>query len=236
MTDIQNTYKKPTISLEETLEEIKPIPKLQKPSLKTFFKDRRFALVCGFGLLFFSFYLLIAFVSYLFTGKADQSLVEAHPLKAHKLPLVAITDGATSIKNELKTIFGQDFTHILDWYHLQKKLKETMTMILPKKYREDQCQNMLNLLWNGKSIETIAYLEGISAKNDDAKAMLIKYLDKNEHTIIDYARRKLAGKTIGSGRTEKQNDILVAKRQKYNGMAWSPKGSLAITLVTANYY
>lgn len=163
-------------------------------------------------------------------------ICEAHPLKAHKLPLVAITDGATSIKNELKTIFGEDFTHILDWYHLQKKLKETMTMILPKKYREDHCQNMLNLLWNGKSIETIAYLEAISAKNDDAKAMLIKYLDKNEHTIIDYARRKLAGKTIGSGRTEKQNDILVAKRQKYNGMAWSPKGSLAITLVTANYY
>ncbi len=78
MTDIQNTYKKPTISLEETLEEIKPTPKLQKPSFKNIFKDRRFTLVCGFGLLFFSFYLLIAFVSYLFTGKADQSLVEAY--------------------------------------------------------------------------------------------------------------------------------------------------------------
>ena len=162
-------------------------------------------------------------------------LCEAYPLKADKLPVVAITDGATSIKNELKIIFGEGFTHILDWYHLQKKLKETMTMILPKKYREDHCKNMLNLLWNGKSVETITYLKAISAKNDGAKAMLIKYLEKNEHTIIDYDRRKLAGKTIGSGRTEKQNDILVAKRQKYNGMAWSPKGSLAITLITASY-
>ncbi len=45
----------------------------------------------------------------------------------------------------------------------------------------------------------------------------------------------MAGKTIGSGRTEKQNDILVAKRQKYNGMAWLPKGFLAITLVTTNF-
>ena len=78
MTDIQNTYKKPSISIEETLEEIKPAPKAQKPSFKNIFKDRRFTLVCGFGLLFFSFYLLIAFVSYLFTGKADQSLVEAY--------------------------------------------------------------------------------------------------------------------------------------------------------------
>ena len=43
-------------------------------------------------------------------------------------------------------------------------------------------------------------------------------------------------KTAFDARTEKQNDILVAKRQKYNGMAWSPKGSLAITLVTASYY
>ena len=47
---------------------------------------------------------------------------------------------------------------------------------------------------------------------------------------------KMAGKTIGSGRTEKQNDILVAKRQKYNSMAWSSKGYLAITLVIANFY
>jgi len=67
--------------------------------------------------------------------------------------------------------------------------------------------------------------------------MLTTYLRKNEHTIIDYERRKLAGKTIGSGsgRTEKQNDILVAKRQKYNGVSWSSKGSLAITLITASY-
>ena len=78
MTDVQNTYKKPSISIEETLEEIKPITTPQKPSFKNIFKDRRFMLVCGFGLLFFSFYLLIAFVSYLFTGKADQSLVEAY--------------------------------------------------------------------------------------------------------------------------------------------------------------
>ncbi len=78
MTDIQNTYKKPSISIEDTIEEIKLTPKSQKPTLKNFFKDRRFVLVCGFTLLFLSFYLLIAFISYLFTGKADQSLVEAY--------------------------------------------------------------------------------------------------------------------------------------------------------------
>ena len=163
-------------------------------------------------------------------------ICEAYPLKTQALPIVAITDGATNIKNELKTIFGEHFTHILDWYHLRKKISQTMTMIVPKIDKEVHCRNMLQLLWNGKSIETIAYLSKLSAKSNKAKEMLVTYLTKNEHTIIDYERRKLAGKTIGSGRTEKQNDILVAKRQKYNGMSWSSKGSLAITLITANYY
>lgn len=40
-------------------------------------KDRRLQLVIGFALFFAAFYLLLAFTSYLFTAKADQSVVEA---------------------------------------------------------------------------------------------------------------------------------------------------------------
>ncbi|GIV39319.1 MAG: hypothetical protein KatS3mg033_1119 [Thermonema sp.] len=40
-------------------------------------KDRRLQLVLGFALFFMAFYLLLAFTSYLFTAKADQSVVEA---------------------------------------------------------------------------------------------------------------------------------------------------------------
>ncbi len=43
----------------------------------SFLKDRRFQLFVGFFLLLTSLYLLIAFVSYIFTGAADQSVVEA---------------------------------------------------------------------------------------------------------------------------------------------------------------
>lgn len=42
-----------------------------------FFKDKRFQLTFGFFLLISSLFLFTAFVSYLFTGKADQSVVEA---------------------------------------------------------------------------------------------------------------------------------------------------------------
>ncbi len=41
-----------------------------------FLHDRRFKLTVGFTFLLFSFFLTIAFVSYLFTGNADQSVVE----------------------------------------------------------------------------------------------------------------------------------------------------------------
>lgn len=43
----------------------------------SFFSDPRFKLAFGFFLLISSLYLVTAFVSYLFTGKADQSVVEA---------------------------------------------------------------------------------------------------------------------------------------------------------------
>ncbi|WP_026462719.1 FtsK/SpoIIIE family DNA translocase [Adhaeribacter aquaticus] len=48
-------------------------------SFLNFFLDRRFQLFWGFFFLLGSLYLCIAFVSYLFTGHADQSVVEALP-------------------------------------------------------------------------------------------------------------------------------------------------------------
>lgn len=42
-----------------------------------FFKDPRFILAIGFFLIVISLYLFTAFVSYIFTGKADQSVIEA---------------------------------------------------------------------------------------------------------------------------------------------------------------
>ena len=44
---------------------------------KSFLKDRKFHLAFGFFLLITAIFLFIAFLSYLFTGKADQSVVEA---------------------------------------------------------------------------------------------------------------------------------------------------------------
>ena len=66
----KNTYRKP-VNERRTSE---------KPSLKlnfSFLKDRRLKLVFGLLLIVLSVYLLVAFFSYLFTGKADQSVAES---------------------------------------------------------------------------------------------------------------------------------------------------------------
>jgi S-DNA-T family DNA segregation ATPase FtsK/SpoIIIE len=62
----QNTYKKKT-------------EKKEKASLKfNFITDRKFHLFIGFSLLLISIFLGVSFISYLNTGQADQSVVEAY--------------------------------------------------------------------------------------------------------------------------------------------------------------
>ncbi|AMM51498.1 cell division protein FtsK [Rufibacter sp. DG15C] len=65
--------------------EPKPKRSFTAPTLSFgFFKDRRLQLFVGFFFLLSSLYLTIAFVSYLFTGTADQSVVESVTVDAVK--------------------------------------------------------------------------------------------------------------------------------------------------------
>lgn len=68
-----NTTAKDSKKVDEPEEE-----KVKGPSLiGTFLKDRRFHLVVGMFIMLFSFALLIAFTSFLFSGRNDQSIVES---------------------------------------------------------------------------------------------------------------------------------------------------------------
>ena len=68
----KNTLKQNTPKSEKKSEKLN-LPKFNFDF--DFLKDRRLHLFVGYLLLLFSFYFLIAFTSYLFTGKADQSVV-----------------------------------------------------------------------------------------------------------------------------------------------------------------
>jgi len=66
----KNTYKSNTFKKKQK--------ERKKISFKLgFLMDRRLHLTFGIFLLTFSLFLFAAFISYLFTGKADQSVVEA---------------------------------------------------------------------------------------------------------------------------------------------------------------
>ncbi len=61
----------------------------------------------------------------------------------------------------------------------------------------------------------------------------MNYLEKNRGMIPVYAVRRELGLRNSSNRGEKANDLLVAARQKHNGMSWSKAGSVALASVTA---
>jgi S-DNA-T family DNA segregation ATPase FtsK/SpoIIIE len=72
----ENTYKSNTFKKPDKDKKSKASKSKFKFNF-SFFNDPRFTLAVGFFLLITSIFLFVAFVSYIFTGKADQSVVES---------------------------------------------------------------------------------------------------------------------------------------------------------------
>lgn len=149
------------------------------------------------------------------------------------LNLIAITDGAKTIRHRLLTIFGLEVIIILEEYHLCKKLRELMSMIATNKLEKAKHLKFLfSQLWQGNTAIALEYLKHqVQTRNLDKCQELIGYLKKHQQEIINYKRRSSAGKTIGSGRTRKGVDLTVGLRQKNKGMSWSRLGSRALSLL-----
>ena len=147
--------------------------------------------------------------------------------------LVAIADGAKSIRCRLQSVFGEQVTIILDWYHLSRKVRKLMGSLARNQAEKSEHLNFLfSNLWQGKAAAAIEYLNHqIQTKNHEALKELITYLSKHQSEIINYQRRQQAGKPIGSGRVEKAVDLVVGRRQKKKGMSWTAKGSQALAML-----
>jgi hypothetical protein len=169
---------------------------------------------------------------------SGEELVKSEIIKEYSnssdaLNLVAITDGAQHIRLFFCCVFGETIVIILDWYHLEKKVWELMSMIAWNKVeKEEHCRALLSLLWCGQVDKALEYMtKSISPRNKSKHQELITYLTKHKSEIIDYQRRKEMGKLIGSGRMEKGVDQVIGRRQKDNGMSWSKKGSKALAIL-----
>lgn len=142
------------------------------------------------------------------------------------LPVVALSDGARSIRIDLIALFGEGVPIILDWYHLEKRVYQNLSMIAYSRgERESWEKTVLGFLWRGKTQEAISFLSTLSPRNAQALSDLIGYLEKHRSEIIAYECRSATGKPIGSGRMEKAVDQVLGMRQKKKGMSWSQKGS-----------
>lgn len=146
------------------------------------------------------------------------------------LPVVAIADGAKDIRQCLLTVFGVGLIIILDWYHLGKKVREFMSMICRnKEEKKEHLKFLFSHLWHGQVYAVLDYLQTkVIPKNPDKLQELINYIEKHKKEIINYKRRKKAGKPIGSGRVEKGCDQVIGFRQKKKGMSWSKLGSRSL--------
>ncbi len=152
--------------------------------------------------------------------------------------LVFFTDGARDLRAAIQNIFSfLSFKIILDWFHLEKKCKDLLSMAINgKQVKQQLLSELLAWLWLGKVERAVKLLREVSQeriKNQTELDNLIKYLDRNQACIPCYALRKKLGLRISSNPVEKANDLLVSNRQKHNGMSWSADGSTSLATLTA---
>ena len=154
--------------------------------------------------------------------------------------LYFFSDGAKNIRSNIELFFKElcPYKLFLDWYHLEKRMTELLSMALKGK-KEDRHNIRYVLdqkLWAGNIDDAKAYLSGIEKKNIKNPKKLeeaIDYLDRKKEYVACYALRRNLGYKNSSNQAEKDNDLVVANRQKHNGMSWSYDGSGALATITA---
>jgi hypothetical protein len=163
-------------------------------------------------------------------------LLSNHLMENRKL--VFFADGAKNIKNRIEEYFPFcPHAIILDWHHLKKKCKELISSSFngKKEQKKEITQTLLRTLWVGNVEEAVKYLTEFDAKLVKSSywlGELTGYLCRKEPQVVCYALRHSLGLRISSNRVEKANDMLVAQRQKHNGMSWSFNGSGALASIT----
>ena len=122
-------------------------------------------------------------------------------------------------------------TLLLDWYHCRKKCYDLTSLICRgRKAKGELLGLLLKHLWRGQVLEAVDLLEAYrpQAKNSAKLDELIQYLQKRQPFIPNYRERRAQRQYIGSAHVEKGNDLIVARRQKHQGMHWSEQTSDAL--------
>lgn len=154
--------------------------------------------------------------------------------------LVFMTDGARDIKNHIGSVFQfHPYTTVLDWFHLKKRCQERLSQSIRGKDRRNAVlEKVLRYLWAGDVASATQYLSSLAPgdiKNRKWLDDLLAYFENKGDAITCYALRAKLGLRNSSNPVEKANDLIVAQRQKHNGMAWSPNGSGSLAALQMIY-
>ena len=119
----------------------------------------------------------------------------------------------------------------LDWFHCRKKCYELTGLICRgRKAKLELLGLLLKHLWRGQTQDALDILDEYHPQTRNTAKLdeLIAYLKSRLPYIPNYRERRAQQQYIGSAHVEKGNDLIVARRQKHQGMHWSEQTSDAL--------
>ncbi len=156
--------------------------------------------------------------------------------------LIVLADGARWISQLAKTQYPQARL-ILDWWHLKKRVGETVDWLihhgLGRKDATNWGRQLRDWLWRGKAVAALQSCRslgqqlGLSPPADKSQTKLGQtslqsfylYLRNNLDSIVDYQTYRRKGYFISSVWVEKTIDLLICRRLKLRGQNWSRQGA-----------
>jgi hypothetical protein len=150
--------------------------------------------------------------------------------------IVVQGDGARGIRSVWELHFGAGLL-ILDPWHLWEKVKERSRQVLGNGAAARQaCQEVYRALREGAVGRAEALVQQWPAHGEEGRKWqkrLLGYLARNRESIRDTEQLRQAGYMVGSGLTEKANDLVVVPRMKNGKMHWGRAGANAVALLRA---
>ena len=126
---------------------------------------------------------------------------------------------------------------VLDRWHLWEKLKERSRAVFGRGPRAlAACKEAYACLKQGaveRAQELVAAWPARSDWAEQQRERLMGYLERNADLIPDYGELAASGCLVGTGRSEKANDLVVVPRMKNGKMHWGRPGAHFVALLRA---
>jgi hypothetical protein len=162
-------------------------------------------------------------------------VVKWHPwdgTPAELRPVVVLGDGAKWIWEHVATLFGEERTEIVDWYHASEHIWTVAKAVHGDDTPETKtwANIALDHLWRTGAQPVVEWFDATRPGSAEARAVLQRergYFTTNA-ARMQYPSFRERQLPIGSGAVEASAKHLVQQRMKRAGSRWSDLGARAI--------